>query len=288
MCAEDGRFNPCHSRFARPRQPVVKHAARSSRDYEPLTRVFKPITTAPWHGLRQPGGNSPVGSLSFEASNGSRQDRCRVGPRVCGSTPSLCLCVSKPPMKRPMSACASSICIASAWCCGARFAACAWRSICRSRLFAAWPSGFTAKPGAPPDAIAVVLEHADPALSLPLFSAPESDDIVAEWQSWGRVLGLPLLVAEDDGNLREPFARLGARAHRSAGLAPPPPQRHRPPPAVAAFAPPSRQRCRQRRWCIAASARSSRGIRSSADARLHAPRRATIRQTGSIRHRGRI
>ncbi len=50
----------------------------------------------------------------------------------------------------------------------------------------------------------------DPALSLPLFASPECDDIVAEWQSWGRVLGLPLLVAEGDGSLREPFARLGA------------------------------------------------------------------------------
>ena len=49
-----------------------------------------------------------------------------------------------------------------------------------------------------------------PALSLPLFSLAETDDIVAEWQSWGRVLGLPLLVAEGDGSLREPFARLGA------------------------------------------------------------------------------
>ena len=61
-----------------------------------------------------------------------------------------------------------------------------------------------------PTAIAVVLEHGDPALSLPLFSSSASDDIVAEWQSWGRVLGLPLLVAERDGSLREPFARLGA------------------------------------------------------------------------------
>jgi hypothetical protein len=60
-----------------------------------------------------------------------------------------------------------------------------------------------------PSGIAVVLEHGDPALSLPLFSATESDDIVAEWQCWGRVLGLPLLVAETDGSLREPFARLG-------------------------------------------------------------------------------
>src|SRR3984957_7002399 len=61
-----------------------------------------------------------------------------------------------------------------------------------------------------PTEIAVVLEHNDPALSLPLFASPECDDIVAEWQSWGRVLGLPLLVAEGDGSLREPFMRLGA------------------------------------------------------------------------------
>jgi hypothetical protein len=66
------------------------------------------------------------------------------------------------------------------------------------------------KIGAPPTAIAVMLEHGDPALSLPLFVSHDSDEIVAEWQSWGRVLGLPLLVAERDGSLHEPFARLGA------------------------------------------------------------------------------
>jgi Family of unknown function (DUF6101) len=64
--------------------------------------------------------------------------------------------------------------------------------------------------GQMPSAIAVVLEHADPALSLPLFAAHASDDVIAEWQAWGRVLGLPLLVAEGDGSLREPLARLGA------------------------------------------------------------------------------
>jgi hypothetical protein len=61
----------------------------------------------------------------------------------------------------------------------------------------------------PPTAIDVVLEHGDPALSLSLFSSDTTDDIVAEWQSWGRVLGLPLLVADRDGSLREPFARIG-------------------------------------------------------------------------------
>jgi hypothetical protein len=62
----------------------------------------------------------------------------------------------------------------------------------------------------PPSAIDVVLEHGDPALSLPLFSSETTDEIVAEWQAWGRVLGLPLLIAERDGSLREPFARIGA------------------------------------------------------------------------------
>ena len=61
-----------------------------------------------------------------------------------------------------------------------------------------------------PAALAVMLEHRDAALSLPLYRATETDDIVAEWQSWGRVLGLPLLVADGEGGMREPFARLGA------------------------------------------------------------------------------
>jgi hypothetical protein len=58
-------------------------------------------------------------------------------------------------------------------------------------------------------AVGVILEHSDPALSVPLFVAASTDDIMAEWQSWGRVLQLPLLVAEADGTLREPFARIG-------------------------------------------------------------------------------
>jgi hypothetical protein len=63
--------------------------------------------------------------------------------------------------------------------------------------------------GKPPRRISVTLEHADAALSLPLFCSANNDDIVAEWQLWGRVLGLPLLVAEDNGTVREVFARIG-------------------------------------------------------------------------------
>jgi len=79
----------------------------------------------------------------------------------------------------------------------------------------------------PARAVTVVLEHGDPALSLPLYSAAAGDDVVAEWQCWARVLGLPLLVAEGNGSLREPFARIGAlrvetptwRRRRRSGIA---------------------------------------------------------------------
>jgi hypothetical protein len=67
----------------------------------------------------------------------------------------------------------------------------------------------------PPDttsegAVAVMLEHRDEALSVPLMvsTGPEGD-VVAEWQRWGRVLGRPLLIADGDG-FREPFERIGA------------------------------------------------------------------------------
>jgi hypothetical protein len=63
-----------------------------------------------------------------------------------------------------------------------------------------------------PAAAAVTLEHRDPALSIPLFIATDGSDLVAEWKAWGRVLGLPLLVVETDGSLREPFKRLGGVA----------------------------------------------------------------------------
>jgi hypothetical protein len=56
----------------------------------------------------------------------------------------------------------------------------------------------------------VSLEHRDPALSLPLFAAEDNLDVIAEWRLWSRVLGVPLLVADPSGALREPFPTLGA------------------------------------------------------------------------------
>lgn len=60
-----------------------------------------------------------------------------------------------------------------------------------------------------PNTVAVSLEHRDPALSVPLYTAEHTNDVVAEWQLWARVFGLPLLVADPAGALREPFRRLG-------------------------------------------------------------------------------
>jgi hypothetical protein len=66
--------------------------------------------------------------------------------------------------------------------------------------------------GEEPAAVAVMLEHRDSALSVPLFVANEGDEAMAEWKSWSRVLGVPLLVADDNGALREPFRRIGRLA----------------------------------------------------------------------------
>jgi hypothetical protein len=60
-----------------------------------------------------------------------------------------------------------------------------------------------------PNTVAVSLEHRDAGLSVPLYSAEHTNDVVAEWQLWARVFGLPLLVADPAGSLREPFRRLG-------------------------------------------------------------------------------
>jgi hypothetical protein len=66
-----------------------------------------------------------------------------------------------------------------------------------------------AEAGKAPHRFAVTLEHADPALSLPLLSSADPGEITAEWRAWGRVLGLPLLFPRDDGTLCEVFARMG-------------------------------------------------------------------------------
>lgn len=64
--------------------------------------------------------------------------------------------------------------------------------------------------GEQPAAVTLTLDHNDDALCIPLYAASNSDNISAIWKAWGRVLGLPLLVAESDGAVREVLERLGA------------------------------------------------------------------------------
>lgn len=58
-------------------------------------------------------------------------------------------------------------------------------------------------------AVSVNLHHDDPDLCIPLHLAFDMCDASARWQSWGKVLGLPLLLPARDGTWQEPFQRLG-------------------------------------------------------------------------------
>lgn len=60
------------------------------------------------------------------------------------------------------------------------------------------------------EGVGVYLEHRDPALSIELYAAENSDDVLAEWQLWSRVLGVPALVRGSDGGFHVPFPQLGA------------------------------------------------------------------------------
>lgn len=66
-------------------------------------------------------------------------------------------------------------------------------------------------PGAAPDSdsVEVILVHADSALSVPLYVADSADDVVAEWQAWGKRLGQPLLMVRPDGTLATAIDRMG-------------------------------------------------------------------------------
>lgn len=59
------------------------------------------------------------------------------------------------------------------------------------------------------EGVALVLAHADPALEVLLFSAPDPDDVVAEWRGWAASLGLPMLVTRLDGSVEAANPMLG-------------------------------------------------------------------------------
>jgi hypothetical protein len=101
--------------------------------------------------------------------------------------------------------------------------------------------------------LALVLEHRDAALSIPLQIVSE-ETVVADWQSWGRLLGQKLLVWDGE-SLREPVDgcdQLQAdeatpRRPRCSAL------RHRRPKIF-------RRRNRAMRWCDAVVHRGEREI----------------------------
>lgn len=53
-------------------------------------------------------------------------------------------------------------------------------------------------------AVALVLEHEDPSLALPLLVSEDTADVLAQWQSWSSVLGVPRIVEDVEGGWREP------------------------------------------------------------------------------------
>ena len=58
--------------------------------------------------------------------------------------------------------------------------------------------------------VSVELLHDDPAMSLPLLVTDCYDDVAADWQSWSRALGLPLILIEPDGSYFQPVPQIGA------------------------------------------------------------------------------
>ncbi len=271
----------------RSRQRLVNHAARSRAHYRALTSLFKPITTAPWHGHGNRAATARRERVSRRQMEVGRiaAGSSRAGLR--GSTPSLCPCVSKPPMPRPTSAGASSICTASAWCCAVRCAACAWRSTCRSTAFRGVAIRLCGETDASLRARSRSCSNTPIRLCRcrcsprprPTTSSPNGSPGAAcsDCRFWS-----PKATA----NCASRSRGSAAVAHRSADLAAPPPKRHRPPPAVARSAPPRRQ-------AAGHAARASRRARDHrAELKLSlvasAPRRAASRRTGSVRRRGRI
>lgn len=64
--------------------------------------------------------------------------------------------------------------------------------------------------GLEPSQVAVVLEHEDPSLALPLYVSADGHEIAAEWRSWGDALGVPLLMCDADGKIEPVFEQVGA------------------------------------------------------------------------------
>jgi Family of unknown function (DUF6101) len=58
--------------------------------------------------------------------------------------------------------------------------------------------------------VSLVLEHRDPALSVPLYCAADGADVLAEWSRWAKELGCPRLTTNPQGVFVPVRPRLGA------------------------------------------------------------------------------
>lgn len=59
------------------------------------------------------------------------------------------------------------------------------------------------------DLVQILLVHADEGLTVPLYAAHDGDDVIAEWERWGREFALPLLAPDPAGGYRAVTRRMG-------------------------------------------------------------------------------
>ena len=220
-------FNRRRVQFARRRQHLVNHglqrgvnhSRRTSHHYVRLTQNIKRIPTRFCHDCRVTRHKSRARE-SFEAS--MRSGGC------AGSGRALRLDPFGLPVRFSTSdavadgGCAISNSIVSASCCGVRYAACAWPSICRSLLLTAFHCCRFRPKMASGSALTVVLKHRDPALTLPLFMTSHPGEALAEWRAWSQVLSVPLLVANTERDRSDAVAR----AARPTSASPPATPKH--------------------------------------------------------------
>jgi hypothetical protein len=193
------------------RQDGVNHVAQWGPRYARLTSEIKPIARPPWHapgqrqGAKTPGRERVLrrqaelgGAVSAGSSRTARLDPLALPARFTASDAAADGRVRHVELHRERVVLHRAVR-------GMRVAL---------NLPVAMFLGVAIRAAAGEDAasdrIEIFLAHRDPALAIPLAAAADTTDIIAEWQLWGRVLALPLLVAEQDGSLRDPFPRLGA------------------------------------------------------------------------------
>lgn len=66
--------------------------------------------------------------------------------------------------------------------------------------------GITLVPAEGSLAASIILDHADPALSIPLLDHAPIDEAAVIWRAWGRVLGLSLRQRDASGDIRQVYA----------------------------------------------------------------------------------